>query len=61
MVALYARAKACQAIWSMTLQRKLQGTDKWKDIVVQACHPGMNLESIATVFDVLSEINTQAP
>ncbi|CAE6411767.1 unnamed protein product [Rhizoctonia solani] len=40
MVALYARAKACQAIWSMTLQRKLQGTDKWKDIVVQACHPG---------------------
>ncbi|CAE6464925.1 unnamed protein product [Rhizoctonia solani] len=40
MVALYSRAKACQAIWSMTLQRKLQGTEKWKDIVVQACHPG---------------------
>ncbi|CAE6455644.1 unnamed protein product [Rhizoctonia solani] len=40
MVSLYSRAKACQAIWSMTLQRKLQDTEKWKDIVVQACHPG---------------------
>ncbi|KAL5641134.1 hypothetical protein ACGC1H_001574 [Rhizoctonia solani] len=40
MVLLYSRAKACQAIWSMTLQRKLQETEKWRDIVVQACHPG---------------------
>ncbi|KAJ1311269.1 hypothetical protein OPQ81_009767 [Rhizoctonia solani] len=40
MVALYSRSKACQAIWSMTLQRKLQSTQEWKDITVQACHPG---------------------
>lgn len=40
MVALYSRAKASQAVWSMTLQRKLQGTENWKNITVQACHPG---------------------
>ncbi|KAG8715613.1 hypothetical protein FRC09_016476 [Ceratobasidium sp. 395] len=41
MVKLYDRAKASQAVWSMALQRKLQESSKWKDIVVQACHPGI--------------------
>lgn len=40
MVELYSRAKAAQAVWSMTLQRKLEESGKWKDIVVQVCHPG---------------------
>lgn len=43
MVQMYSRAKAAQAVWSMTLQRKLQEDGKWKDIVVQACHPGEHL------------------
>ncbi|KAG9126969.1 hypothetical protein FRC07_001187 [Ceratobasidium sp. 392] len=41
MVKLYDRAKASQAVWSMVLQRKLQESNKWKDVVVQACHPGI--------------------
>ncbi|CAE6463109.1 unnamed protein product [Rhizoctonia solani] len=51
MVELYARAKACQAIWSMVLQRKLQETEKWKDIVVQACHPGTVKSSMLSQSD----------
>ncbi|KAB5594051.1 WW domain-containing oxidoreductase [Ceratobasidium theobromae] len=41
MVELYARSKASQAVWSMVLQRKLQGIEQWKNIVVQSCHPGI--------------------
>ncbi|CUA76864.1 hypothetical protein RSOLAG22IIIB_02341 [Rhizoctonia solani] len=51
MVLLYSRAKACQAIWSMALQRKLQETEKWKDIVVQACHPGTVKSSMLSQSD----------
>ncbi|KAG8721616.1 hypothetical protein FRC08_011806 [Ceratobasidium sp. 394] len=40
MVKLYDRAKASQAVWSMVLQRKLEESGKWKDVVVQVCHPG---------------------
>ncbi|KAG9094551.1 hypothetical protein FRC06_010693, partial [Ceratobasidium sp. 370] len=35
MVNLYDRAKASQAVWSMVLQRKLEESSKWKDVVVQ--------------------------
>ncbi|QRW19175.1 short chain dehydrogenase [Rhizoctonia solani] len=55
MIALYSRAKACQAIWSMTLQRKLQGAEKWKGIVVQACHPGMDHNSGTVKSSMLSQ------
>ncbi|KAG8738453.1 hypothetical protein FRC10_006829 [Ceratobasidium sp. 414] len=41
MVNLYDRAKASQAMWSMVLQRKLEESTKWKDIVVQVCHPAL--------------------
>ncbi|KAG8687917.1 Retinol dehydrogenase 12 [Ceratobasidium sp. 423] len=51
MVALYSQAKACQAIWSMVLQRKLQDTEKWKDVVVQACHPGTVKSSMLSQSD----------
>ncbi|QRV76617.1 short chain dehydrogenase [Ceratobasidium sp. AG-Ba] len=40
-VKIYDRSKASQAVWSMTLQRKLAGSEKWKDTVVQVCHPGI--------------------
>lgn len=40
MVALYSRAKAAQAVWSMVLQRKLEESEKWKGVIAQACHPG---------------------
>ncbi|QRW05518.1 short chain dehydrogenase [Ceratobasidium sp. AG-Ba] len=40
-VKIYDRSKASQAVWSMTLQRKLASSEKWKDTVVQVCHPGI--------------------
>ncbi|KAG9088909.1 hypothetical protein FRC06_001783 [Ceratobasidium sp. 370] len=40
MMQTYRGSKAGQAIWTMILQDKLSRSEKWKDIVVQACHPG---------------------
>ncbi|KAG9084950.1 hypothetical protein FRC06_003795, partial [Ceratobasidium sp. 370] len=39
-VEAYSRTKAAQAVWTMVLQRRLDQDERWKDIVVQSCHPG---------------------
>lgn len=41
MLQTYQRTKAAQAIWTMVLQRRLSQDERWKNIVVQSCHPGM--------------------
>lgn len=38
--AIYGRAKGLQAAWTSILQEKLGRTERYKDIVVQSCHPG---------------------
>ncbi|QRV81867.1 short chain dehydrogenase [Ceratobasidium sp. AG-Ba] len=48
MLELYLRSKACQAVWTMTLQRHLAGIDRWQNISVHACHPGIVQSSIWT-------------
>ncbi|KAG8742155.1 hypothetical protein FRC10_001963 [Ceratobasidium sp. 414] len=40
MMQTYRGSKAGQAIWTMILQHKLSQREEWKDVVVQACHPG---------------------
>ncbi|KAG9014451.1 hypothetical protein FRB95_007135 [Tulasnella sp. JGI-2019a] len=37
---IYGRAKAVQWVWTNILQEKLTKTEKYKDVVVQCCHPG---------------------
>jgi hypothetical protein len=40
MIQLYVRTKLSQAMWTMTLQRKLNLSEKWKDVSAHCCHPG---------------------
>lgn len=40
MLQAYQRTKAAQAIWTMVLQRRLSRDERWKNVVVQSCHPG---------------------
>ncbi|KAG8883529.1 hypothetical protein FRB98_003090 [Tulasnella sp. 332] len=37
---LYGRAKGLQIVWTSILQEKLGRTERYKDVVVQSCHPG---------------------
>ncbi|KAG9099078.1 hypothetical protein FRC06_005677 [Ceratobasidium sp. 370] len=48
MMQLYARSKAAQAIWTMVLQRYLSKVERWKDITVHSCHPGLVKSTIWT-------------
>ncbi|KAG8726518.1 hypothetical protein FRC12_023327 [Ceratobasidium sp. 428] len=48
MMELYYRTKAALAVWTMVLQRQLSQDARWKDIVVQTCHPGFVLSNIWT-------------
>ncbi|CAE6456391.1 unnamed protein product [Rhizoctonia solani] len=41
MIQLYVRTKLSQAMWTMTLQRKLNLSEKWKDVSAHCCHPGL--------------------
>ncbi|KAF8601817.1 NAD(P)-binding protein [Ceratobasidium sp. AG-I] len=70
MVHMYSRTKAAQAIWSMILQRRLNQTEEWKNIIVQSCHPGEFLglvkslvwsqpAGIGSVNDWLADIGKQ--
>ncbi|KAF8605709.1 NAD(P)-binding protein [Ceratobasidium sp. AG-I] len=38
---LYARSKANQLVWTMTLQRQLSQTEGWKNVSVHSCNPGV--------------------
>lgn len=48
MLELYLRSKACQALWTMALQRRLADVESWKDVSVHACHPGIVQSSISS-------------
>lgn len=37
---LYSRSKAALVILTRELHARLAKTEKWKDVVVQCCHPG---------------------
>lgn len=45
MMELYAKSKAMQVVFTMELQKRLAETEKWRDVVVQACHPGLSLHA----------------
>jgi len=37
---LYNRSKASQVVFTKELQERLAASQKWNQVVVQACHPG---------------------
>ncbi|QRV78142.1 short chain dehydrogenase [Ceratobasidium sp. AG-Ba] len=59
MIQTYRGSKAAQAIWTMILQRKLGETERWRNVVVHACHPGMVKTSIWT--QPLGIVSSSAP
>jgi len=40
-VKLYARSKALQVVFTIELQERLKGDQRYQDVIVQTCHPGM--------------------
>ncbi|KAG8693800.1 hypothetical protein FRC08_008878 [Ceratobasidium sp. 394] len=48
MMQLYARSKAAQVVWTMALQRYLSQVERWKNITVHSCHPGVVKTSVWT-------------
>ena len=39
---LYKRTKALQVVFTMELLERLQKDEQYRNVVVQACHPGMS-------------------
>jgi len=47
LTALYQRSKALQVIFTIELQERLRRDGRYRDVVVQCCHPGKRLYTIA--------------
>ncbi|CAE6495433.1 unnamed protein product [Rhizoctonia solani] len=40
MIQLYVRTKLSQVMWTIELQRRLDRSEKWKNVTAHCCHPG---------------------